>query len=49
MRKEWWRPILAASIGLMLLEVLFTRSLARGRAPWRPGSAGRRRGTMSGP
>jgi hypothetical protein len=34
-REEWWRPLLAASIALMLLETLFTRALGRGRAPWR--------------
>jgi aerotolerance regulator-like protein len=34
-RREWWRPILWAVVGLLLLEVLVTRALARGRAPWR--------------
>ena len=40
-RREWWRPILWAVVGLMLIEVLVTRALARGRAPWR-GAAGDR-------
>ncbi len=35
-RKEWWRPILAMVVALLVLEVLVTRAFAKGQAPWRP-------------
>ena len=40
-RRQWWRPLLAAAIALLLVEVIFTRALAKGRAAWRAPTGGK--------